>query len=197
MIASRSDGYSRYNHTNSKRSMFHSLKRAGDLRRRTTSCWRRMRFSASSRARRMSHDRIASSSRVINATIGRFITIRPPARHPGQGFREAQLLESIVLRHQIAVLKRSGTRRPCFRRIDRLFWILLSRWWSDWRDSLMIVQPKTVLRWRRLGWYSSTSSSPPMLRASRSWSWPARPSSSAPRSSSTWPAFGSASSWRY
>jgi putative transposase len=66
--------------------------------------------------------------------------------------RTALLLESIALRHQIAVLKRSGTRRPCFRRIDRLFWILLSRWWSDWRDSLMIVQPETVLRWRRLGW---------------------------------------------
>jgi hypothetical protein len=39
----------------------------------------------------------------------------------------ALLLESIALRHQIAVLKRSGTRRPCFRRWDRLFWILFSR----------------------------------------------------------------------
>jgi hypothetical protein len=37
MIASRSDGYSQYSHTNSKRSMFHSLTRVGDLRRRTTS----------------------------------------------------------------------------------------------------------------------------------------------------------------
>jgi len=37
------------------------------------------------------------------------------------------LLESIALRHQIAVLERSRTRRPCFRRIDRLLWILLSR----------------------------------------------------------------------
>jgi putative transposase len=62
------------------------------------------------------------------------------------------LLESIALRHQIAVLERSRTRRPCFRRFDRLFWILLSRWWSDWRESLVIVQPETVLRWRRNGW---------------------------------------------
>ena len=46
MIASRSDGYRRYSHTNSKRSMFHSLARVGDLRRRTISCWHRMRFSA-------------------------------------------------------------------------------------------------------------------------------------------------------
>ena len=35
------DRYSRYDHTNSKRSMFHNLRRVGDLRRKTTSCWRK------------------------------------------------------------------------------------------------------------------------------------------------------------
>jgi len=64
----------------------------------------------------------------------------------------ALLLESIPQRHQIAVLERSRTRRPCFRVSDRLFWILFSRWWPQWRDSLIIVQPDTVLRWRRDGW---------------------------------------------
>jgi hypothetical protein len=53
--------------------------------------------------------------------------------------RTALLLESIALRHQIAVLERNGTRRPCFRLWDRLFWILLSRWCSQWRDSLIII----------------------------------------------------------
>src|ERR1700736_2250971 len=66
--------------------------------------------------------------------------------------RTALLLDAIPLRHQIAVLERSRTRRPYFRRIDRLLWILLSRWWPQWRESLMIVQPETVLRWRRSGW---------------------------------------------
>ena len=66
--------------------------------------------------------------------------------------RTALVLESIALRHQIAVLERSRTRRPCFRRFDRLLWILLSRWWPQWRESLMIVQAETVLRWRRNGW---------------------------------------------
>jgi hypothetical protein len=58
----------------------------------------------------------------------------------------------VALRHQIAVLKRSGTRCPCFRLRDRLFWLLLARWWPSWRDILVIVQPATVLRWRREGW---------------------------------------------
>jgi hypothetical protein len=64
----------------------------------------------------------------------------------------ALVLEMVALRHQIAVLKRSGTRRPCFRFQDRLFWLLLARWWPSWCDSLVIVQPATVLRWRREGW---------------------------------------------
>ncbi len=66
--------------------------------------------------------------------------------------RTALVLEAIALRHQIAVLERSRTCRPCFRRWDRLFWILFSRWWPQWRDSLIIVKPETVLRWRRDGW---------------------------------------------
>jgi hypothetical protein len=40
-------------------------------------------------------------------------------------------LESIALHHQIAVLERSRTRRPCFSLWDRLFWILFSRWWPE------------------------------------------------------------------
>ncbi len=44
--------------------------------------------------------------------------------------RTALLLESIALRHQIAVLERSRARRAHFRRWDRLVWILFSRWLS-------------------------------------------------------------------
>src|SRR5216683_6261318 len=66
--------------------------------------------------------------------------------------RTALVLEIIALRHQIAVLEHDRTRRPCLRPLDRLLWILLSHWWSGWRESLMIVQPETVLRWRPHGW---------------------------------------------
>jgi hypothetical protein len=68
------------------------------------------------------------------------------------------LLEFIVLRHQLAVLQRTGT---CFRPSERLFWVSLSRWWANWQRSLTIVQPATVLRWRRRGlrvvWLSGSS----------------------------------------
>ena len=75
-----------------------------------------------------------------------------PASRSELRTRTALVLEAIALRHQITVLERSRTRRPCFRRFDRLLWILLSRFWPQWRESLMIVQPDTVLRWHRNGW---------------------------------------------
>ena len=51
--------------------------------------------------------------------------------------------------HQLAVLRRLGTRRPRFRPIDQLFWVFMSWWWPAWRDALVVVQPETILRWRR------------------------------------------------
>jgi hypothetical protein len=67
------------------------------------------------------------------------------------GQRRDLLLEFIALHHQLAVLQRTGTRRPCFRPSERLFCVLLSRWWANWQRSLIIIQPATVLRSRRLG----------------------------------------------
>ncbi len=32
-----------------------------------------------------------------------------------------------------------------------MFWVLLSRFWPEWRSALAIVQPDTVLRWHRVG----------------------------------------------
>ena len=61
-------------------------------------------------------------------------------------------LENVALRQQVAVLRRS-VPRPRVRARDRVFWVLLRRLWSDWRDSLALVQPATVVRWHRLaGW---------------------------------------------
>jgi hypothetical protein len=43
--------------------------------------------------------------------------------------RRDLLLEFIALRRQLAALQRTGTRRPCFRPSERLFWLFVSRWW--------------------------------------------------------------------
>ena len=68
--------------------------------------------------------------------------------------RWALVMECFALRHQIAVMQRSRTRRPYFQPADRLVWVLLSRCWPAWRGSLLIAQPETVLRWRRQGFRS-------------------------------------------
>ena len=66
-------------------------------------------------------------------------------------FRSATVaLENLALRHQLGVLQRS-VRRPRLSRRDRILWVWLSRLWTSWRSSLIIVQPATVLAWHRQG----------------------------------------------
>ena len=59
--------------------------------------------------------------------------------------------ENLCLRQQLTVLQRRQPR-PRLLGADRRFWILARRWYSGWRDVLLIVQPETVLRWHREGW---------------------------------------------
>ena len=60
------------------------------------------------------------------------------------------IAENLALRHQLSCL---GDRksRPRLRRVDRVFWVLLSRFWNGWRESLVMVKPATVLAWHRKG----------------------------------------------
>ncbi|MCI0390998.1 MAG: integrase core domain-containing protein [Acidobacteria bacterium] len=57
-------------------------------------------------------------------------------------------LENLALRQQLAVLKRSG-KRLVIKKKDRVFWVWLSRIWREWRESLIIVKPETVIGWQR------------------------------------------------
>src|SRR5262245_1916146 len=57
-------------------------------------------------------------------------------------------LENLALRQQLAVLRRTQ-KRPAIRVKDRVFWIWLSRIWREWRESLVIVKPETVVGWHR------------------------------------------------
>ena len=56
--------------------------------------------------------------------------------------------ENVALRQQLIVLKRNH-KRPALKERHRLFWVLLSRVWSGWRDAVLIVQPDTVVRWQK------------------------------------------------
>lgn len=60
-------------------------------------------------------------------------------------------LENLELRQQLATLKFRGPR-PNLTDSDRLFWVVLSRFWPDWTSVVHIVQPATVIRWHRQGY---------------------------------------------
>ncbi len=64
--------------------------------------------------------------------------------------RSGLVIENLALRQQIAVYKQS-VKRPKLRPRDRVFWVWLSRLWSNWRSALAMVQPDTVIGWHRQG----------------------------------------------
>ena len=64
--------------------------------------------------------------------------------------RGALVTENLALRQQLGVLQRS-VRRPRLRQSDRVFWVWLSRFWTNWQSSLVIVKPATVVKWHREG----------------------------------------------
>jgi hypothetical protein len=58
--------------------------------------------------------------------------------------RRDLLLENLALRQQLGVLK---GRHPQIRFAvpDKAFWLALRRFWPDWRQALILVQPETVV----------------------------------------------------
>ena len=64
--------------------------------------------------------------------------------------RRELALKNVALRQQLAVLRRS-VKRPRLSKVDRGFWVLLRRIWTDWESVLVIVKPETVIRWHRCG----------------------------------------------
>src|SRR5258708_31770103 len=64
--------------------------------------------------------------------------------------RRDLLLENLALRQQLGVFKQKPPQ-PRFAAADKLFWVMLSRFWAGWRRALILVQPETVVRWHRAG----------------------------------------------
>jgi transposase InsO family protein len=59
--------------------------------------------------------------------------------------------ENAALRHQLTVLQRKVRGRVQFTNADRLFFILLYRWFPSVLKAMTIIRPETVVRWHRAG----------------------------------------------
>ena len=64
--------------------------------------------------------------------------------------RAALQLENLAPRHQLSVLHRS-VKKPKLTMFDRFLWAWLCGIWADWRSSLLLVKPETVIAWHRKG----------------------------------------------
>ncbi len=53
------------------------------------------------------------------------------------------------MRQQLNVYRRM--KRPRIKRSDRIFWVVLSKLWRDWKSAVIIVKPQTVIAWHRKG----------------------------------------------
>ncbi len=96
---------------------------------------------------------LAGRLTVLDAALGALLAALRP--------RASLVAENLLLRQQLAVLRRTGPR-PRLRPIDRAFWVVVSCLWSRWADTLAIVQPATVIGWHRRGF-------------ARFWAWKSRP----------------------
>jgi len=82
--------------------------------------------------------------------------------------KHAVASENLFLREQLAMHQERGVkpRRPSS--ADRISLAVLSRWF-DWRDALVVVGPRTLIRWHRAGFrlfwrYKSRPGRPPIPR---------------------------------
>src|SRR5438105_12485839 len=64
--------------------------------------------------------------------------------------RQSLMLENLALRQQLAVLKRKHPR-PRLGPLDKLFWVIVRGFWSQWKGALVLVLPETVVRWHQAG----------------------------------------------
>src|SRR6266702_1347285 len=67
-----------------------------------------------------------------------------------RAFLQAEIL---ALRHQLLVLQRSNRGHKLrLGWADRVLCVWLSRFWNDWRTTLIIVTPGLVIAWHRQGY---------------------------------------------
>ena len=62
-------------------------------------------------------------------------------------------LEILALRSQLSIFQQeilnSKSTKPQFTHAFRQFWVLLSKFFSNWKSSLFLVKPETVIKWHK------------------------------------------------
>ncbi len=66
--------------------------------------------------------------------------------------RKELLLENLALRQQLATLQRRRPK-PRLSALDKMLWVMARRFWSGWKQALVLVTPETVVRWHRAGFH--------------------------------------------
>jgi hypothetical protein len=64
--------------------------------------------------------------------------------------RRSLLIENLALRQQLAAIKRRHPRSQ-LGRLDKLFWVVIRQFWSQWEKALIVVTPEAVVRWHQAG----------------------------------------------
>ena len=64
------------------------------------------------------------------------------ALHAALRSRADLVAENLLLRHQLVVPARPNCKRAPLRARDKLPWLVVRRWWADWRGPLVIVRPR-------------------------------------------------------
>ena len=59
--------------------------------------------------------------------------------------------ENAALRQQVAILQRKVRGRVRLTNSDRLFFVLLYRWFPSILKTMTIIEPETLVRWHRAG----------------------------------------------
>src|SRR4029453_6212686 len=93
--------------------------------------------------------RLEATLRAVEARLPGTLSLHPTARPAGPR-RHRKDLEILVLRHQLAVLRRQ-IARPKLQPADRALLAALSRALPRSRWSCFFVKPDTLLRWHRRG----------------------------------------------
>jgi hypothetical protein len=89
-------------------------------------------------------------AKLLRDPLATWMTEHVAVEDASPAMRDDEEAVVLALRQQLAVLKAKHPQ-PRLALSDQLFWVVLRRLWSGWKEALVIVRPETVIRWHRAG----------------------------------------------